>query len=92
MGADGVFQLKEPLFLPDCGPAEKNLGLDAHILHLLDADDLVNVDAQQLVLLVLHPQPQRTDIAAGRADRDHIYGTLVAFHAGSLPFCSFVLL
>ena len=86
MGADGIFQLKEPFPVPDEGPAEEHMGLDAHVLDLLDADDLLDVDAQKLVLLVLQPQPQGTDVAVGAAYGYHVYRPVLHLHAGTPPF------
>ena len=61
------------------------MGLDAHILDLFDTDDLVNIDAQQLVVLILHPQPQGTDLAGGAVHGDHIHRFVLLFHRFFLP-------
>jgi len=55
MGPDGVLQFKEPLLFPDGRPAQVNRGLNAHILDFLPADDLLDVDPEQLVLFILQP-------------------------------------
>ena len=57
MSTNGIAQFKEPFLLLHRGPAQKYMGLDPHILDFLDADDFVNIDSQQLMLFVLHPQP-----------------------------------
>ena len=56
MGADGISKFKHPFPLPDRCPAEKNVCFNSYILNRFDADDLVNVKAKQLMMLVFHPQ------------------------------------
>ena len=50
MGADCILQLKKPFLLPHPGPAEKNMGLDAHVLDLFYTDDFVDIDTQELMV------------------------------------------
>ena len=65
VGADGILQFKEPLFFPDSGPAEINCGFDAHILDVFRAEDLLNIDPEQLVLFILYPQTQGAITSTG---------------------------
>ena len=80
MGADGVLQFKEPLFLPDRGPAEIDRGFNAHILDLLDAENLLDVDPEQLVLFILQPKPQRPDFPGSTAHGYHIHRDYLLLH------------
>ena len=73
MGPDGILQLKEPLLFPDGSPAQVNGGFDAHILDILCADDLLDVDPEQLVLFILHPNPKGTNLSGCTANRYDIY-------------------
>jgi hypothetical protein len=86
MGADGVFQFKQPLFPIHRGTAEEDLGFDPHKTDGFHTDDLVNVDAQDAVSLILHSKPQRTDLPGSAADRDHIDRADLIFHRGHLLF------
>ena len=80
MGTDGIFQLKKPFPPQNRSPAQKDVRLDTHILHFLDADDLIDVDTEQLMLPVLQAQPQRADIPTSAAHRDHVHRTHFRLH------------
>ena len=80
MGADGIFQLKQPPFLPNRSPAQIDRGLNAHILYLTDIHNFLNIHPHKLMFLVLHPQPQGTDFSRRAAHGDHVYGTYLLLH------------
>ena len=80
MGTDGIFQFKEPLFLLYRGPAQIDSGFNSHILNLPGADNLLDVDPKQLVLFILHAQPQRADLPGGTAHGYDIYGIYLLLH------------
>jgi hypothetical protein len=80
MGADGVFQFKQPLFPLHSGPAQKYLRLNAHKLNGFHADNLINIDAQNAMVPILHSQPQGADLPGSAADRYHVYGTNFLLH------------
>ena len=80
MGPDGIFQFEQPLFLPDSSPAQINRRFDAHVLDLFPADDLLNIDPEQLVLFVLKPDPQWPDLPGSTAHGYHIHGINLLLH------------
>ena len=53
---------------------------DPYILDRFAADDLINIHAKQLMLLILHPKPQGSDIAVGTAYADHIHWANILLH------------
>ena len=65
MGADGIFQFKDPLFPHYRSAAQNNLRLDTHKLDRLHADDLIDIDTQDSMGIILHPKPQRFDGPVG---------------------------
>ena len=73
MGPYGIFQFKQPFLFPDGGTAEINRRFDAHILNLFAADHLFDVDPEQLMLFIFHPQAQRADLSGGTAHGYHIH-------------------
>ena len=75
----------------DPGPAEENTRLRPHMFHFPDADNLQNIDPQQLPLLILQLKPQRFDGAVGAAYRDHVHWTTAVheFHPDSFV-CSII--
>ena len=91
MGTNGIAQLKEPLFLPDNRPAQENMSLNAHVLYFFHTDDLFDIHTHQLVVFILHPQPQRPYFTGGAVHGDHIHGFVLLLHR-FLPPRSFVLL
>lgn len=56
-----------------------------YILNGFDADYLINVDAEQLVVIIFHSQPQGADISGGAAHCDDIHRTVLKFHRTYLP-------
>ena len=80
MGTDGIFQFKEPLFLLYRGPAQIDRGFNSHILDFFGADDLLNVDPEQLMLFILYAQPQRPDFSRCRTHGYDIHGIYLLLH------------
>ena len=79
-----IFQFKKPSCAMDGGTAQKNLGLDPHKLDGLHADDLVDINAQKLMVFVLQAKTQWPDLPTGRAYGYHIHRTVFLFHRGHL--------
>ena len=73
MGADSIFQFKQPLLPPDSGTAQKHMGFDAYILDEPGTDHFVDINTQKLMGFIFHTKPQGSDISIGTADGDHIH-------------------
>ena len=73
MGANGIFQLKQPLLPCHSRFAQKDLSFNTNELNRAYADNLINIYPEQLMLSVFHTQPQGPDIAIGAAYGNYIY-------------------
>ena len=62
------------------GFAEENMRFNPHILDLLPAEDLFDIDPEQLVLFILQPEPQRPDLPGCRAHGYHIHRIYFLLH------------
>ena len=62
MAPKQIFQFKQPFPAPNFGPAEKDLRLNAHIGNLLGAEDLFNINPDELILFILQSEPQGLDL------------------------------
>ena len=87
MGSDGIFQFKQPLFLPNRSPAQKDFRFNACKLNFPAADNLINIHTQKGMVLRLHSQAQRLDIPIGAAHGYYIYRRIALFHTAH-PFLS----
>ena len=80
MGSNGIFQLKQPSLLPDGGPAEIDRSFNAHILHLTNIHNFLDIHPHELMRLIFHPQPQGADFSRRAAHGDHVHRAHILLH------------
>ena len=91
MGTEGILQLKFPVPVMDPGTAEENGRLHPHVFNFPYADNLTDVDPQQLPLLILQLEPQRRYGSVRATHRYHIHRPLPCHRIHPPSFVCFIV-